>query len=90
MNKIRIIQLPDSDHPEDKRRAFVGITIPIDEAAVRRELGKVPDDDRYYVIPLDVVIAMAKADRQSAADYWKKHLGRITSFKKTDCELLET
>ncbi len=90
MYNIHIIRLPESDHPEDKRRAFVGITVPIDEAAVRRELGKVPDDGRYYVMPLDVVIAMAKADRQSAADYWKKHFGRIASFKKTDCELIET
>ncbi len=90
MRKIHIVRLPDGDQPEDKRKAFVGITIPIDEGEVRRELGKIPSDDRYYVMPIDVVIAMVKADRTSAADYWKKHFGRIASFKKADCELIET
>ncbi|MGB3073568.1 MAG: hypothetical protein WBB68_04905 [Candidatus Moraniibacteriota bacterium] len=96
MKKIRITRTPDLPAEVDLREAFVGLTIAIDEHAVKMALTADPAWERLandrsgaFVLRVDAVASLNAAERYEAAEYWNHMPGVLLHFHWDCCELLK-
>jgi hypothetical protein len=96
IKKIRITCRPSLPSGVDLREAFVGLTIAIDEPAVRERLTADPtwanfvnDSSGVFVLRDDAVASLNAAERYEAAKYWKQIPGELLHFNWGCCELLD-
>jgi hypothetical protein len=96
MKKIRITRTPDLPAEVDLREAFLGLTIAIDESAVKAAFAADPawarfadDDIDALVLRADAVASLNAAERYEAAEYWKNMPSDLLHFHWNCCELLE-
>ena len=92
--KIRIISTPPgSVAPEEIRKQWVGIEIPIlPEEELRGSLWTGEQNAGGYVVSIgDAIDALRTAGREQAADFWEEiqaHIGNKLRFKKECCEVV--
>ncbi|QQR78051.1 MAG: hypothetical protein IPJ68_03080 [Candidatus Moraniibacteriota bacterium] len=92
--KLRITAVPPGPAPLAIRKQWVGIDIPIDEAAVEHELRTDPawaysKVDGYYVMALDAIQALTEAERFAAAFFWDGMPVTMYRFNKNCGEIIE-
>lgn len=96
MKKIRIISTPSLASDIDLCTPFVGVTIAIDEPAVKQALTTdlawarfVDDRSGVFVFRVDAVASLNAAQKFEAAEYWNHMPGKLLHFNWNCCELLE-
>lgn len=95
--KIRIIAVPSSGFaPEEIRKEWVGVEIPVNREEINRLLlepgmwsGNTNDPGRA-VLAKDAIRALRDAGKNKAADFWEKIPGRVYKFPEEVCELIES
>ncbi len=96
MKKIRITRTPTLASAVDIREAFVGLTIAIDEQAVKAALavdpawaGFVKDRSGVFILKSDAIASLNAAQWFEAAEYWSHMPGDLLHFNWDCCQLLE-
>lgn len=94
MSTIRVTSTPPGREPEEIRKQWIGITIPL---ATREEIAQDPpsdirlgDENRngYLVLREKAILALRASDRREAAEFWASlPAGRYLEFKNDACDL---
>ncbi len=92
MRKIKIVGVPPGFAPEEIRRQWVGIEIPLLEAG--ENLSKegwvgTGNEGGYVVSGGDAITALRKAKKHEAATFWEGIVPAALRFNKQICELIE-
>ncbi len=94
--KLRITVTPPGVAPLFIREQWIGIEIPINEAAVEHELETDPawkdfsvDAPGYHVMALDAIQALTDAGRFKAAYFWDGMPGTMYRFNRSCGEIIE-
>ena len=96
MTQIRIIAVPPGQAPEWVRKKWVGLILPISEAAPTGEqrgvLGGKPENLGGYRVVLEEAMKILREKNPEAAEWWKTNTsfppGSKLVFKKDVCKLL--
>jgi hypothetical protein len=93
MSKIKIVQVPPGFAPEDIRKEWVGVEIPLADNPIigDKVVAKIGNQnkDGYQVRGVDAVQALLDAGKNEAADFWKFYATGNFVFKKEVCELIK-
>lgn len=92
--KIRIEMVPLGFAPEEIRKQWVGVEIPLPDDEVILESGRwtgTDNENGYVVFTADAVRALWEAGRLDAAEYWEGigFIGKVLRFKKELCSLVQ-
>lgn len=95
MSSVRITAIPPGFAPEDIRKQWVGVELPL---ASEEEIAQDPpsefsissdNTDGYLVLRDKAIEALYKAGKKKAVDFWSSlPLGRFLQFKKEVCEVV--
>ncbi len=92
MTKIKIIEVPPGFAPENIRKQWVGIEIPLTENPIPegQEAFKIgnQNSDGYQVKGVDAVQALLDSGKKEAANFWEMYKTGNFKFKKEVCELI--
>ena len=91
--KIRIIKTPPGFAPEDIRKQWIGIEIPIiGEEDSTQPLGVrsgIENIGGYQVSPLEAIKALKEAGKTEAVAFWQRFSSAMNfTFKKEVCEVI--
>lgn len=93
MAKIKITQIPPGFAPENIRKQWVGIEIPLAEQPIPegKEGARIGNENigGYQVAGIEAVRALRKAGKDEAADFWEDYSGGMFTFKKDVCEFID-
>lgn len=94
MSKIKIISTPPGFAPEEIRKQWVGIEIPIMGIENPKTAGNIRTGTEnlggYEVSPKEAVDALKKAGKDEAVEFWTPYTSAPKFvFKKEVCELIE-
>ncbi len=94
MSKIKIISTPPGFAPEEIRKQWIGIEMPILGIEDPKTAGNirtgVENLGGYEVSPKEAIEALKKAGKHEAAEFWAPYANAPKFvFKKDVCELIE-
>lgn len=92
MTKIKIIEVPPGFAPEEIRKQWVGVEIPLAENPIPegRESFQIGNQNQggYQVRGVDAVKALLDSEKKEAANFWRPYSIGNFKFKKEVCELI--
>ncbi len=93
MNKIKIIDTPPGFAPEEIRKQWIGVIIPLSENPIPEDkvVIRIGNQNRggYKVRGSEAVSALKEAGKHEAAEFWQPYSGGEFEFKKKFCKLIE-
>ena len=95
MKKIKIVAVPPGFAPEEIRKEWVGVELPL---ATKKELDQDPmlqgrignqNVNGYVVLTSKAIVALRAAGKKKGADFWDSlGMGKYLEFKKEVCEVI--
>ncbi len=93
MAKIKIIAVPPGFAPEEIRKQWLDIEIPLAQNPIPegKEVARIGNDNTggYQVKGVDAVQALKDAGKDEAANFWKTFSSGNFTFKKEVCEIID-
>lgn len=96
MKRIRIIATPPGFAPEEIRKEWVGIEIPVNREEINKLLLEPgvwsgnTSDPGYAVLAGDAIHALETAGKHEAAEFWRGIPSSVYKFKADVCEVVES
>ncbi len=92
--KIRIEAVPPGFAPEEIRKQWVGVEVPLPDDGVILKGGRwtgTENENGYVVFTADAVRALREVGRLDAAEYWEGigSIGKVLRFKRELCSLVQ-
>ncbi len=92
MPKIKIIDIPPGFAPEEIRKQWLNVEIPLAQNPILegKEIARIGSDNAggYQVKGVDAVQSLRDAGKNEAANFWEKYSSGNFKFKKEVCELI--
>ncbi len=92
MKKMKIIAIPPGFAPEEIRKQWLGIEIPLlgkDDQPTSLRIGN-GNSGGYTVQTQDAIDALRASDKNEAAEFWEQfNLGSQLVFKTECCEIID-